>query len=87
MARLTRRRFIAIAAATAAAAGTQISAAPLVTAATAATVTVTPDPSYLHDRFEGWGTSLVWFANATGHYPDEIRERIAELVFGRDGLA
>ncbi|MHB9755153.1 RICIN domain-containing protein [Streptomyces sp. BYX5S] len=87
MARLTRRRFIGIAAATAAAAGTQLSTAQLVAAATAATVTVTPDPSYRHDRFEGWGTSLVWFANATGHYPDEIRERIADLVFGRDGLA
>ncbi|MGD6746901.1 RICIN domain-containing protein [Streptomyces sp. BH106] len=88
MARLTRRRFIGIAAATAAAAGTQISAAQLVAAAsTTATVTVTPDPSYQGDRFEGWGTSLVWFANATGHYPAEIRERIADLVFGRDGLA
>ncbi|MFD3475851.1 RICIN domain-containing protein [Streptomyces sp. NPDC058695] len=87
MARLTRRRFIGIAAATAAAAGTQLSAAPLVAAAAGATVTVTPDPSYQQERFEGWGTSLVWFANATGHYPDEIRERIADLVFGRDGLA
>ncbi|MFE5027708.1 RICIN domain-containing protein [Streptomyces sp. NPDC056656] len=85
MARLTRRRFIGIAAATAA--GTQLSAAPLVAAAVGATVTVTPDPSYRQERFEGWGTSLVWFANATGHYPDEIRERIADLVFGRDGLA
>ncbi|WP_329580066.1 RICIN domain-containing protein [Streptomyces sp. NBC_01361] len=87
MARLTRRRFIGIAAATAAAAGTQLSAAPLVAAAAGATVTVTPDPSYQQERFVGWGTSLVWFANATGHYPDEIRERIADLVFGRDGLA
>ncbi|MFI9781427.1 RICIN domain-containing protein [Streptomyces sp. NPDC051956] len=87
MARLTRRRFIGIAAATAAAAGTQLSAAPLVAAAAGATVTVTPDPSYQQERFEGWGTSLIWFANATGHYPDEIRERIADLVFGRDGLA
>lgn len=78
---------MAVAAATAAAAGTQLSAARLAAAATPDSVTVTPDPSYLQDRFEGWGTSLVWFANATGHYPDEIREKIAELVFGRDGLA
>ncbi len=84
---MTRRRFIGIAAATAAAAGTQLSAAPLVAAATGATVTVTLDPSYRQERFEGWGTSLAWFANATGHYPHEIRERIADLVFGRDGLA
>ncbi|MEV5610024.1 RICIN domain-containing protein [Streptomyces sp. NPDC052225] len=85
MARLNRRRFLGLAAATAAAAGTQLSFARLAAAATTS-VTLTPDPSYAHERFEGWGTSLVWFANATGHYPDEIRERIADLVFGRDGL-
>ncbi|WP_338694147.1 RICIN domain-containing protein [Streptomyces sp. Q6] len=85
MARLNRRRFLGLAAATAAAAGTQLSFARLAAAA-GTTVTITPDPSYAHERFEGWGTSLVWFANATGHYPDEIRERIADLVFGRDGL-
>ncbi|MYW68580.1 ricin-type beta-trefoil lectin domain protein [Streptomyces sp. SID8379] len=86
MARLTRRGFLGVAAATAMAAGTQLSLVRPAAAATA-TVTVTPDPSYQHEKFEGWGTSLVWFANATGHYPDEIRERIADLVFGRDGLA
>ncbi|MFI7342988.1 RICIN domain-containing protein [Streptomyces sp. NPDC050085] len=85
MARFTRRRFIGFVGATAVVAGTELSAAQLVQAATS-TVTVTPDPSYLHEEFEGWGTSLVWFANATGHYPDEIREKIADLVFGRDGL-
>ncbi|MBO1337217.1 RICIN domain-containing protein [Streptomyces sp. VRA16 Mangrove soil] len=85
MARLTRRGFLG-AAATAMAAGTQLSLVRPAAAA-AGSVTVTPDPSYQHEKFEGWGTSLVWFANATGHYPDEIRERIAELVFGRDGLA
>ncbi|MBC9712714.1 RICIN domain-containing protein [Streptomyces sp. TRM66268-LWL] len=86
MARLTRRGFLGAAAATAMAAGTQLSLVRPAAAA-AGPVTVTPDPSYRHERFEGWGTSLVWFANATGDYPDEIRERIAELVFGRDGLA
>ncbi|WP_265520447.1 Ig-like domain-containing protein [Oerskovia flava] len=50
------------------------------------TVTVTPDPSYAGQPFEGWGTSLVWFANATGDYPDEIREELADMVFGPDGL-
>ncbi|WP_081913132.1 RICIN domain-containing protein [Glycomyces sp. NRRL B-16210] len=52
----------------------------------ASAVTVTLDPSYRHPEFEGWGTSLVWFANATGGYPDEIREQLAELVFGAEGL-
>ncbi|WP_306210334.1 glycoside hydrolase [Actinoplanes sp. RD1] len=49
-------------------------------------VTVRPDPAYQGQAFEGWGTSLVWFANATGDYPDEIREKLADLVFGEDGL-
>ncbi len=49
-------------------------------------VTVTPDPSYAGAPFEGWGTSLVWFANATGDYPDEIRNKLADMVFGPDGM-
>lgn len=52
----------------------------------AGAVTVRPDPSYQGDAFEGWGTSLVWFANATGDYPDEVREKLAEMVFGDEGL-
>jgi hypothetical protein len=54
---------------------------------TADGVTVRLDPSDVGDTWEGWGTSLVWFANATGDYPDEIRNRLADLVFGDDGLA
>ncbi len=50
-------------------------------------VTVRPDPSYRQQPFEGWGTSLVWFANATGDYPPQIREKLARLVFGDEGLA
>jgi hypothetical protein len=49
-------------------------------------VTIRPDPSYEQPEFEGWGTSLVWFANITGGYPDEIRDRLADLLFGDDGL-
>ncbi len=52
----------------------------------AASVTVRPDPSYQQPPFEGWGTSLVWFANATGGYPDALRNRLAALLFGEDGL-
>lgn len=66
---------------------------PLLTAHTAGAeeaeanaVTVALDPSYQHQQFEGWGTSLVWFANATGGYPDEVREQLAEMVFGEEGL-
>ncbi|MGP3966849.1 RICIN domain-containing protein [Streptomyces sp. 6N223] len=56
-------------------------------AAAGSAVTITPDPSYQGEDFEGWGTSLVWFANATGDYPDEIRQELADLLFGDEGLA
>jgi len=49
-------------------------------------VTVTPDPWYASEPFDGWGTSLVWFANATGGYPEELREELYQALFGEDGL-
>ncbi|MFD9437841.1 glycoside hydrolase [Streptomyces sp. NPDC060006] len=49
-------------------------------------VTVRIDPSYQQQEFEGWGTSLVWFANATGRYPEPIRRRLVDMLFGEDGL-
>ncbi|MGW0519221.1 RICIN domain-containing protein [Crossiella sp. NPDC003009] len=49
-------------------------------------VTVRVDPSYQQQEFEGWGTSLVWFANATGGYPEPIRRKLVDLLFGEDGL-
>ncbi|ONK09752.1 RICIN domain-containing protein [Streptomyces sp. MP131-18] len=89
----TGRRALAACTVLAAAGGT-LAAGPLPAAGAAGTtagaadaVTITPDPSYQGQEFEGWGTSLVWFANATGDYPDEIREELAELVFGDEGLA
>ncbi|WP_372664441.1 RICIN domain-containing protein [Amycolatopsis kentuckyensis] len=66
-----------------------VAAAPAsaATAATAATaVTVRPDPTYRQQPFEGWGSSLAWMAEATGGYPDSVRNRLADLVFGPDGL-
>ncbi|MFD0775991.1 glycoside hydrolase, partial [Streptomonospora algeriensis] len=52
----------------------------------ASAATVTPDPSYQGQEFQGWGTSLAWFANATGGYPEPIREELARRVFGENGL-
>jgi O-glycosyl hydrolase len=49
-------------------------------------ITVRIDPSYQQPEFEGWGTSLVWFANATGGYPEPIRRKLVDLLFGDDGL-
>ncbi|MDN0200165.1 glycoside hydrolase [Streptomyces sp. S.PNR 29] len=64
--------------------------APIATATPASsptnTVTVRVDPSYQQQEFEGWGTSLVWFANATGRYPDPIRKKLVDMLFGDDGL-
>jgi O-glycosyl hydrolase len=52
----------------------------------ASAVTVRIDPSYRQQEFEGWGTSLVWFANITGRYPEPIRQKLADMLFGEDGL-
>ncbi|GAB3159763.1 RICIN domain-containing protein [Amycolatopsis stemonae] len=60
-----------------------LAAAP---AAAATAVTVRPDPSYRQQPFEGWGSSLAWMAEATGGYPDPVRTRLADMVFGLDGL-
>lgn len=49
-------------------------------------MTVRPDPSYRQPAFEGWGTSLVWFANVTGGYSEGVRNRLADLLYGEDGL-
>ncbi|MEU6459833.1 glycoside hydrolase [Streptomyces sp. NPDC047065] len=89
MARRTRsRRLLGTAVLTALATGAALMGVPAQAepSAPAASVTVRPDPSYRQERFEGWGTSLVWFANATGDYPPEIREKLARLLFDDDGL-
>src|SRR3954470_19075760 len=49
-------------------------------------VTIRPDPTYRQQPFEGWGASLAWMAEVTGGYPDAIRTRLADLVFGPDGM-
>lgn len=55
-------------------------------AAAADNTTITPNPAYQGEAFEGWGTSLVWFANATGNYPEALREQLYQAVFGEEGL-
>lgn len=44
------------------------------------------DPSYQQAPFDGWGTALVWFANITGGWPDEIKNQVADALYGKDGL-
>ncbi|MEU1849462.1 glycoside hydrolase [Streptomyces sp. NPDC019990] len=91
--RTRKRRLLGAIGVTAMATGTILATTTLPAAhaeptrAAAAGVTVRPDPSYQHERFEGWGTSLVWFANATGDYPPAIREKLYKLLFSDEGLA
>ncbi|WP_370967487.1 RICIN domain-containing protein [Amycolatopsis sp. cg9] len=78
---MNRRRLLTVLCVPIVAAG--VAAAP---AAAATAVTVKPDPTYRQQPFDGWGASLAWMAEATGGYPDSIRNRLADLVFGPDGL-
>ena len=51
------------------------------------TITVSPYSIYeINDgKFEGWGTSLCWWANRIG-YSDSLSEQSAEAFFGESGL-
>lgn len=60
--------------------------APAAAASEPPAVTITPNPAYASAPFEGWGTSLVWFANATGGYPESVRKELLDKVFGEKGL-
>ena len=63
------------------------SAPPPASAADAlSAVRITPNPASATEAFEGWGTSLVWFANATGDYPADVRQKLFDAVFGDEGL-
>jgi hypothetical protein len=35
----------------------------------------------VQQEFEGWGTSLCWFANVAGGYPNPLRNYLADLLF------
>lgn len=89
LSRLRRLLLASVAVGSLAAAGTVASLPGSPTpaaAATASAVTITPNPAYQNAAFEGWGTSLAWFANATGGYPEAVRQDLFDKVFGSDGL-
>lgn len=52
----------------------------------AVSIPLRPDLSRAGVVFEGWGTALAWFANVTGGWPDADRERLADLLYGPEGL-
>ncbi|CAM5431956.1 hypothetical protein GCM10010329_53130 [Streptomyces spiroverticillatus] len=66
--------------------GTLAAAAPAAQAAAEAPRTIRLDPSYQQAPFQGWGTALAWFANVTGGWPDAQRQRLADALYGADGL-
>ncbi len=67
-------------------AGAALVAVPATAHAAGVPVRITPNPAYASAPFEGWGTSLVWFANATGGYPADVRQALFDRVFGEEGL-
>ncbi len=58
---------------------------PVNTQPALAAAIVDPNNVYV-SNFEGWGTSLVWFANVTGGWSDSNRNALADLVYGSSGL-
>ncbi len=45
---------------------------------------VTVDPSIQYQEWDGWGTSLAWWAVVVGDWSDDNRSAIADLLFDRD---
>ncbi len=55
------------------------------TPAAAGPRTVRPDPAAVEvARWEGWGTSLSWWAVATAGWPDAARTELCRRLFSRD---
>ncbi|HEX2955403.1 MAG TPA: glycoside hydrolase [Chitinispirillaceae bacterium] len=44
-------------------------------------VTVTVDAKVQYQEFEGWGTSICWWGNIVGKYPQQSRDSIIDLLF------
>lgn len=44
-------------------------------------VNVTVDAGTEHQVFEGWGTSICWWGNIIGKYPQQSRDSIMDLLF------
>ncbi len=61
-------------------------AAPVCVADAPIHIALRPELQAPQTRFEGFGTALAWFANVTGTYPEPLRNRLADLLYGRDGL-
>src|SRR5579872_1825091 len=54
---------------------------PILSLAAGADTTVRVDPQSVFQTFEGWGTSLCWWANMAGSFSAPTRQRIAQDLF------
>ena len=50
-------------------------------------VVVNIDSRHPGPSFEGWGTALAWFGHVSGRFAEPHRTQLADLLYGRDGLA
>jgi hypothetical protein len=55
-------------------------------AATPAATTVVVDPATRYQTFKGWGTSLCWFANMAGAWPDAKIDTLCGWITSPDEL-
>ncbi|MGB7568955.1 MAG: hypothetical protein WBM07_13930, partial [Chitinivibrionales bacterium] len=51
-----------------------------------AQTSVTISPSTVYCTFEGWGTSLAWWANTMGGWSTAIRNALLDSIFGTKGI-
>jgi O-glycosyl hydrolase len=51
-----------------------------------AQTTVTISPSTVYCTFEGWGTSLAWWANTMGGWSTANRNALLDSIFGTKGI-
>jgi O-glycosyl hydrolase len=54
----------------------------LVGASPLAGAAIVIDPARTMQTFDGWGTSLCWWAHVAGGYPPDVQNRIVAQVFG-----
>ncbi len=48
--------------------------------------TASVDPTVRNQTWEGWGTSLAWWAHVVGGYPEPLRSKLCDTVFNYLGL-
>ena len=85
--KLSARLFTGILAAAVAVPSLFTGGSPSFTSDAASSVIISPYNTYAINggTFEGWGTSLCWWANRVG-YSDSLAQKCADTFYGEDGL-